>query len=136
MSEPKKVLIVDDDMNMHDFYAELFAAHAVTYTTSGEDAVELLQKGGGPFDLIYLDLELLGMSGFATYDEIKKILGAKIPPVVVSSSLSDAATRQTAASKGAAGFVPKPINLQVAIAVAHKLLGGGPEPEPPQSVFK
>ena len=34
MSEQKKVLIVDDDMNMHEFYAGLFSDHAVTYTTS------------------------------------------------------------------------------------------------------
>ena len=124
MSEQKKVLIVDDDMNMHEFYAGLFSDHAVTYTTSGEDAVALLSTPEAPkFDLIYLDLELLGMSGFATYDAIKAILGDKIPPVVVSSSLSDADTQNVAKEKGAAAFVPKPINLQVAIAVAHKLLG-------------
>ena len=127
MSEPKKILIVDDDLNMHEFYAQLFADHAVTFCTSGEDAVEVVQKGG-VFDLIYLDLELLGMSGFVTLSMLKEFAGDKLPPVVVSSSLTDAETRKTAFDKGAVGFVPKPINLQYAISVAHKLLSGEPAP--------
>jgi CheY-like chemotaxis protein len=123
MNEQKKVLVVDDDIRMHEFYAELFNDQVVTYCTSGEDAVEVM-NGGAAFDLIYLDLELLGMSGFSTLDALKGIAGAKLPPVVVSSSLSDPATQEIAKSKGAAAFVPKPINLQLAISVAQKLLTG------------
>ncbi len=126
MSAQKKILIVDDDMNMHEFYAGLFADHAVTYCTSGEDAV-VVMEGGGAFDLIYLDLELLGMSGFSTFDALRQIAGDKLPPVVVSSSLSDPDTQNMAKAKGAAAFVPKPINLQFAISVAAKILNGPPK---------
>jgi DNA-binding response OmpR family regulator len=127
MSEDKKVLIVDDDLNMHEFYSELFADHDVTYCTSGEDALVVLQKNETKYDLIYLDLELLGMSGFATFAAIKS-LGIALPPVVVSSSLTDSETQKTVKEMGAAAFVPKPINLQFAISVAHKLLHGQAPP--------
>ncbi len=127
MSAPKKILIVDDDLNMHEFYAELFADFAVTFCTNGEDGVAHIEKGE-IFDLIYLDLELLGMSGFATLDAMRSLKGDKLPPVVVSSSLSDEATQDTARVKGAVGFVPKPVNLQQAISVAHKILTGGAAP--------
>ena len=129
MSAQKKILVVDDDMNMQEFYAELFAAHHVTYCSSGEDAVIVMEKGG-TFDLIYLDLELLGMSGFSTFDALKRIAGDKLPQVVVSSSLSDEATQQTAKDKGAVAFVPKPINLPFAMGVAAKLLSGVAPPAP------
>jgi CheY-like chemotaxis protein len=127
MSETKKILIVDDDLNIHEFYAEMFADFAVTFCTNGEDGVARIEKGE-IFDLIYLDLELLGMSGFSTLDAMKGIAGDKLPPVVVSSSLSDEETQNTARVKGAVGFVPKPVNLQQAISVAHKLLTGGAAP--------
>ena len=121
MIEQKKILVVDDDLNMQEFYASLFAEHAVTFCTSGEATVDVI-KGGAVFDLIYLDLDLLGISGFTTFDKLKDIAGDALPPVVVSSSLSDPETKQTAQEKGAAAFVPKPVNLQFALKVAVQLL--------------
>lgn len=126
MTERKKILVVEDDVDMHEFFSGLFAAHAVTFATSGEDALTLLDEAkDAPFGLIFLDLELLGMTGLLALDAMRAKHGDKLPPVVVCSCITDAETRKTAAEKGAAAFVPKPINLASAFSIAQRLLSGG-----------
>lgn len=118
----KKILVVDDDMAMHEFYRAFFAGHDVTLVTSGEEGLSIFQAAPTAFDLIYLDLELLGMSGFSTLEAIRATPVAQFPPIVVSSSLSDADTQKQALEMGAAAFVPKPINMAFAKQVADRLL--------------
>jgi CheY-like chemotaxis protein len=84
-----KILIIDDDDEfrraMHFFLSRKYSAQVMD-VGSGVEAVEAL-KAGHPFDLVFLDLMMPGMSGIETYTELKKIWANC--PVVLMSAHSD-----------------------------------------------
>ena len=121
----KNILVIDDDLSLQEFYTQVFAAHVVRFCSSGEDAISQIESGAA-CDLIILDLDLLGMTGFSVLDKLKAMVGVKAPPVVVSSCFSDAEAQKRALDKGAVGFVPKPVNVDAILSLAQKFLGQSP----------
>jgi len=85
------VLIVEDDAVIADMYAlELsMAGLRVRIAPSGESAVVEAQQNGG-YAVIILDLELPGMSGLNTLDELRHHAEtADVPVIVLSNSNLD-----------------------------------------------
>ncbi len=88
----KKILIVDDDINMHVIYQDTFSGRAditVVNAYSVEKALEYLEQE--TVDLIVLDIIMEPISGSYLYLKItqdKKIRGKKIP-IIISSVLGD-----------------------------------------------
>jgi DNA-binding response OmpR family regulator len=84
------VLIVEDDSVIADMYAlELsMAGLRVRIVPSGESAVVEAQQNGG-YAVIILDLELPGMSGLTTLDELRHHAETAEVPVIVLSNSND-----------------------------------------------
>ncbi|HET7338919.1 MAG TPA: response regulator [Candidatus Dormibacteraeota bacterium] len=89
------VLIVEDDAAIADMYAlELsMAGLSVRVASSGEsavvDAVVEAQQNAG-YGVIVLDLELPGMSGWTTLDELRQHAEtANVPVILLSNSTVD-----------------------------------------------
>lgn len=108
MAEAPRVLVVDDSPLMRAEIARILAAegHAVTTAESGMAACGLVARQ--PFDLVTLDIEMPGLSGFETL----RILKARDRdlPVVMISSLSSLARAIEAIRLGAYDYVSKPVN--------------------------
>jgi DNA-binding response OmpR family regulator len=81
------VLIVEDDAAIADMYAlELSTAGLrVRVASSGESAVVAAQRNTG-YAVIVLDLELPGMSGWTTLDELRHVAATADVPVIVLSN--------------------------------------------------
>src|SRR3569832_466102 len=103
-----KVLIVDD-AEVHRMNLERIivgAGHVALLADSGEQAVQRAMSDKP--DLIFLDVNMPGMDGFATtrilryYDETKSI------PLVIVSSKGEKADKVWAQMLGARGYVTKP----------------------------
>ena len=70
MTDRAKILIVDDDpLNIRNAVRILKENYDVTYATSGEKALELLEKDIP--HLILLDLHMPGMNGFEVLENMK-----------------------------------------------------------------
>jgi DNA-binding response OmpR family regulator len=85
------VLIVEDDAAIADMYAlELsMAGLRVRIASSGESAVVEVQQNAR-YDVIVLDLELPGMNGWSTLDELRHHAEtADVPVIVLSNSNID-----------------------------------------------
>jgi len=110
----RKVLCVDDSAtDLNAIQKILTDAHInVVFATNGRDAIQFA-KSEQP-DLIFLDIILPGMDGFAVLRELKKDPATKDIPVVFVSSKSQKADQAWAKMQGGRGFVPKPVN-QLAI---------------------
>lgn len=108
MVDATRVLIVDDSPLMRSEIARILSAegHAVTEAESGMAACALVARQ--PFDLVTLDIEMPGLSGFETL----RILKARNRdlPVVMISSLSSLARAIEAIRLGAYDYVSKPVN--------------------------
>jgi len=108
----RKVLCVDDSGAELALFKKivLSAKLAFVSATNGHDAIQCakLEKP----DLIFLDIVMLGMDGFAVMRELQKDPVTKDIPVVFVSSKSQKADQAWAKMQGAKGFVPKPISAQ------------------------
>ncbi|MDD5629221.1 MAG: response regulator [Elusimicrobia bacterium] len=122
MPEQKKILVIDDDITLQEFYTQVLSAHVVKFCTSGEDAVAWLEAGA-KFDLIFLDLDLLGMSGFMVLERFKEIRTEDFPPVIVNSCLTDDETQKRALDNGAVAFMYKPIGMDNLLGLTQRFLG-------------
>jgi len=100
------VLMVEDDAAIADMYAlELrMAGIRVRVAASGESAVVSARRNAG-YKVIVLDLELPGMSGWTTLDELRHVAGtADVPVIVLSNANVDL---EDVASHGAAEWHAK-----------------------------
>jgi len=82
---PKKLLIVEDDEDIQNYYTFLLADLdlSILRAMSGEDALRLLDGGDSP-DLILLDVVLPGMGGEEFYRILRKERQSEVPVVVCS----------------------------------------------------
>jgi CheY-like chemotaxis protein len=106
---PVQLLVVDDDP---------VARRAISGTLqlafgrpdsaeSGEAALRLAREK--PFDLIFLDVQMPGMDGFAACSRIHQTRCNHLTPVVFITGSDDPDSRAKAATSGGCGFVSKQV---------------------------
>lgn len=106
--ENSKVLIVDDDINVLTTLTKAIEAGGLKYQTanSGLDALKILETES--FDCIMIDINMQGMNGFETIQEIKKRKN-ETPIVIVSGRKEDSDTIYCL-DIGADDYITKPFN--------------------------
>ena len=102
---PEHVLLIDDD-ELSRALLELHlsaAGYAVMEVESGEAALAHLAAGSVEIDLVLCDLQMPGLHGPALAQQLRKILGARLPLLAMSGSQPAAETYA-----GYDGFLLKP----------------------------
>lgn len=106
----QRIVIVDDDPDLSESVADYFVAHGLAASTA-RDGAELRQMVLDPVrDVVLLDLQLPGETGFCLLDW----LAARYPGllVLVLSGRQDSASRVRALEAGAVDYVIKPFDLR------------------------
>jgi diguanylate cyclase (GGDEF)-like protein len=102
-----KIVVVDDDPGTVYLIGRiLHGVSQLRFATSGEKALQLVQDCAP--DLVLLDAELPGMSGFKVFDALQaapELLGV---PIIFITSHTDAGFEVSALNMGAADFIAKP----------------------------
>lgn len=104
----KKILIVEDDQFLRDFYQELLTAegYQIDVAPDGEIALEKLSKGG--WDLVLLDIMLPKKDGLQILQDIKdKPPACAVGPIVVLTNLGHDTVINKAFVLGAGGYLIK-----------------------------
>lgn len=106
------ILIVDDDIGvLRALDKAVRPPHNVRFATNGVEALRLMTDD--PPDLVLLDNQMPGMSGFELLGMIKRDpLLADIPVIIVTSQ-SDPAFELNGLEQGAADFVAKPVHTAI-----------------------
>lgn len=108
MDKNKKVLIVEDDQFLREFYQELLESEGMEVDTApeGETAVSKIHEGG--YDLVLLDIMLPKKDGLAILRETK-INPPVNPngPIVVLTNIGQDAIIKNCFEAGAAGYMIK-----------------------------
>ncbi len=115
-------MIIDDNAMMREFL-NLYLARQfeVSSFDRAEDALASLQGGHHP-DLILLDLNMPGISGYDFLGEIKKSEELKNINVIILSGVDKSEDRIRCLSMGASDFLVKPFNPQeLTLRVNHQL---------------
>lgn len=122
---PVKIVVVDDEAISRravTFALEKARLSAISLEDP-EAAYAVLSKG--PFDLIFLDVDMPGMNGFELCTKIRALPTHKKTPVVFVTSLNDFESRANSMMSGGSDFIAKPfLFIEVAVkALVHVFRG-------------
>ena len=122
MSETAKILLVDDEPGMLRYIRTLLEVdnHKVETASTGEEAVERVQKGLQPA-LVLLDLLMPGIDGLQTLEQLRKL--QPNVKVVMLSCVSDTRKVVQAIRLGAHDYLTKPFQKAELDAVIDQCLG-------------
>ena len=128
---PPRVLIVDDDGDIRDGLAQVFARAGFAVSTAGDvPTLERALDNEGA-DVIVLDLMLPGEDGLSA---CRRLSAAGAPPIIMLSALGDDADRIVGLEIGADDYLAKPCNPRELVARVRALLRRARErPEPAAS---
>ncbi len=101
------VLIVEDDAFIRDIATIKFSEHAYDVVASDSSESALLAFDKRPFDVVLLDLDLPGMSGYELVSFIKAHRNGSAAKIVIFSNNDDDTLKQKIGESGIIGFFAK-----------------------------
>ena len=116
-----RLLLVEDDPGYQELIPTILLGHEFSVCSSAEEARSRLQIR--PFDMLILDIDLLGISWLQLLKELKAGGLTEKMPVVMCSSFFTPQQRQQAMDDGAAGYISKPFDAGLLRAMVQALLG-------------
>ncbi|WP_448102982.1 nitrogen regulation protein NR(I) [Luteibacter jiangsuensis] len=118
------IWIADDDRGVRFVLAEALrdAGHAVREFSTG-DAVRAALAEGRP-DLLVTDVRMPGQDGLHLLEDLTR---RNIGPVIVMSAFTDVATTAAAYRAGAADYIAKPFDLDLAVEAVERALAAARE---------
>lgn len=115
-AERPRILLIDDVPANLRALADLLVAHYdLQFATSSTEALRLLHQRPLP-DLILLDVMMPDMDGYATCLEIKHNPDTRHIPVIFITALDEATDEILGLEVGAADYIAKPFNPDIALA--------------------
>lgn len=115
-----KILVADDEEDFHLFIRAALKDYDIQIhdVYNGSEALNEIQRHH--YDLILLDIMMPGGSGG---DFMRATLGrVTLPPIVIMSSMNDAALIKNALEVGATAFILKPIDAAELRSTINRLL--------------
>ena len=121
-----RVILLVEDNPQHQYLLKRLLQHAnyiVETATSGWEAMEKMQAH--PPDLVLMDFQLPGISGYETAKLIKERTDFRDIPIVAISAHVLPVDKARAFAVGCAGFIEKPVNPYTIVAEVAQYLPGG-----------
>ena len=115
MFQDRKVLIVDDNKTWRDILESIlksFALHVDT-ASSGQKALEILDKDQTKYDLIIMDWNMPGLDGIETSKVVKEKYHIEAPHIIMVSAFKQESVMKLAKESGIDTFIQKPVNPSV-----------------------
>ncbi len=124
-SKSSRVMLIVDDIELNrSILSEIFTElYTIVEADNGQAAYEYIKENAEKIDIILLDLVMPGMDGFHLLAKLKGNTTQKSIPVIVTSQGNDESEAR-ALAMGAADFIDKPYNPQVARARVKNVLAG------------
>ncbi|MDD2810759.1 diguanylate cyclase, partial [Rhodoferax sp.] len=119
-AKPLVLAIDDTPANLLTLGAALEPAFELQMATSGAIGLALAEKT--PPDLILLDIMMPEMDGYEVCRQLKAHPQLKDIPVVFVTALTDAVSEARGLALGAADFITKPVNVEIAHQRIQNLL--------------
>jgi len=109
-----RILIVEDEERISSFIAKGLKADGYTTSIVGDGISGLDYALTGDFDLVVLDINLPGMSGFQVLEQMRES-GSNLPVIVLTAR--DSVTDTVSALEGGADdYMPKPFKFAELLA--------------------
>jgi CheY-like chemotaxis protein len=119
------VLIIDDDEDDRFFMEQAFKAnspHTKLYlAANGQRALDLLGSAQPLPDVVLLDLNMPGLSGFEVLKRLKQSPRYRSIPVVILTTSDALADQEQSRQLGATEFITKPTTYDGLNAIAERI---------------
>ena len=124
----KLVLIVDDNQTSREILRNMLEtmSFVVSQSASGEEAIgDILEadKKGNPFEVVYMDWQMPGMSGIATTKKIKEHDLLAQPKIIMVTAYGREEIMQQAENVKMDGFLVKLVNRSVLFGATMQAFG-------------
>ena len=122
-TESIKMLVVDDDPDVSEFY-QILAKHTnmiCDTVTCAKDAISLLEQGA-KYDICFLDLRMPEMDGLELSEVITKMSDEK-PAIVIISAYDWNPIEKSAKNVGVDSFLSKPLFVSDVVECVDKHIG-------------
>ena len=118
-----QILFIDDDTDSLAMYvrAVSLANHEADIASSVKEGWELIREK--TYDLIFVDLNIPGVSGFELLKQVRKDRKTKKIPVIVISAMPEDSAVEDVLKAGAQLFLEKPVALDKLYSVIEKFKG-------------
>jgi two-component system, OmpR family, alkaline phosphatase synthesis response regulator PhoP len=122
MSDEKKILLVDDEIDILEFisYNLEKEGYKVYTAQNGKDAIRIAEKKEP--DLIILDVMMPEMDGIVTCEEIRKLPKLKSTIIAFLTARSEDYSQIAGFEAGADDYITKPIRPKVLLSRVKALL--------------
>lgn len=126
MSEPKTILVVDDTAPLRHIVSIYFtqAGYKVVEASDGEMA--LAKVNDNELDLIFTDVMMPKMDGYAVCRALRGIDKTKNTPIIVCTAKGGQEDIVLAMKAGATDYVVKPFSKETIMKKVEKFLGPSP----------
>ncbi|MEI7620999.1 MAG: response regulator [Candidatus Moraniibacteriota bacterium] len=105
MEKPKKILIIDDDVDLREMYSEIFQSNNFE-VIQAEDGVSGLDKATIELpDVIFTGIVMPRMDGFSMIEMLQKNIATSHIPVIISSHMGREEDKLRADELGAKDFI-------------------------------
>ena len=120
-----RLLVVDDSEINREVARRIFAGEGgdVVLADDGRAAVDWLANHPQGVDIVLMDVQMPIMNGYEATQEIRRQPACAGLPVVALTAGAFQEQQQRAQAAGMAGFLPKPFDVEVAIALILELTG-------------
>lgn len=108
----KSALVIDDNRNAADILVNFLELLEMGTRVAYSPKAALLAIQDSIPDVVFLDLNMPGLSGFEVLSYLKREPGASDVPVIVVTSDDQPETAQRARSEGASSVLIKPISIE------------------------
>lgn len=106
-----KVLVVEDHPSSRKILESMLRRnYSVIPAASGQDAIALARREKP--DLVLLDIEMPGMDGFQTLEELRRGVIEDAVPVIFLTAREDSESREKGLEAGAVDYITKPYDKQ------------------------
>lgn len=122
-SKLKKILIVDDDIEMAKIMGEILQQEGEYEIALAHDGIQAIEKSKqDKIDLILLDIRMPFFSGFWFCDAFKQRSETKHIPIIIVSALLDDHSIRKAYDAGATAYLKKPFQAGELSKLVHSTL--------------
>lgn len=125
MSNPARVLVVEDDETLREVLHDVLTARGLQVVASSRGEEALMHAGQEPFDLIVADIRMEGINGLDTIERARE-LQPGIGSIVVSGYASEEETLR-AVRLNVAGYLKKPFKVPELMELINNYLAARDE---------
>ncbi|MBC8478117.1 sigma-54-dependent Fis family transcriptional regulator [bacterium] len=118
---PLQIIMVDDEINMLESMGDVLrdVGYQVSTASSGQEALERLERENGEYDLLITDLKMPGMNGMELLNAVHDLYPAIKVIVLTGFGSVDGAVE--AMRRGAWDYILKPFNPEEALSSIKRI---------------